>query len=154
MVRKAKIAGRLDLSGMDIPFPLRFEACEFTEPPLFDGMGTVVGARVLLRPPRPECLARCTPCPTTPSASRHAHLARTLGGAATYEPDVATFSSLTGDAWTDLAKPPGPRVFAGMFSLPVAPARLVGANTSAFARYGRPGFETRKPVTFQGFRTP
>jgi len=37
MIRHAKIADRLDLSGMDIPFPLRFEACEFVEPPLFDG---------------------------------------------------------------------------------------------------------------------
>jgi hypothetical protein len=37
MIRNAKVAGRLDLSGMDIPFPLRFEACEFAEPPLFDG---------------------------------------------------------------------------------------------------------------------
>ncbi|GAB1511343.1 bactofilin family protein [Actinophytocola sp. KF-1] len=37
MIRNAKIAGRLDLSGMDVPFPLRFEACAFTEPPLFDG---------------------------------------------------------------------------------------------------------------------
>jgi hypothetical protein len=37
MIRNAKIAGRLDLSGMDVPFPLRFEACEFAEPPLFDG---------------------------------------------------------------------------------------------------------------------
>jgi hypothetical protein len=37
MIRHAKIADRLDLSGMDVPFPVRFEACEFAEPPLFDG---------------------------------------------------------------------------------------------------------------------
>ncbi|WP_459712252.1 GNAT family N-acetyltransferase [Actinophytocola sp. KF-1] len=52
----------------------------------------------------------------------HAHLARTLGGALTYEPDVATFSSLTGpEAWADLAKLLGPGAFADMFSHPATP---------------------------------
>ena len=37
MIRNATIAGRLDLRGMDVPFPLRFEACQLAEPPLFDG---------------------------------------------------------------------------------------------------------------------
>ncbi|MFI7677312.1 GNAT family N-acetyltransferase [Actinophytocola sp. NPDC049390] len=53
--------------------------------------------------------------------SHHAALARTLGGAVTYQPDVATFSSLTGDGWPDLAKLLGPGAFADMFSHPVAP---------------------------------
>ncbi len=56
----------------------------------------------------------------------HAHLARTLGGAATYEPEVATFSTITGavtddEAWPDLAKLLGPGAFADMFSLPATP---------------------------------
>ncbi len=51
----------------------------------------------------------------------HAHLARTLGGAVTYQPDVATFSSLTGNAWADLAKLLGPNAFADMFSHPATP---------------------------------
>ena len=52
----------------------------------------------------------------------HAHLARTLGAALTYEPEVATFSSLTGgDAWADLAKLLGPGAFADMFSHPATP---------------------------------
>lgn len=37
MIRNAKVVDRLDLSGMEVPFPLRFEACEFAETPLFDG---------------------------------------------------------------------------------------------------------------------
>jgi hypothetical protein len=37
MIRKARITGRFDLSGFDIPFPLRFEDCEFVDAPLFDG---------------------------------------------------------------------------------------------------------------------
>jgi GNAT superfamily N-acetyltransferase len=52
----------------------------------------------------------------------HAHLARTLGGAVTYEQEVATFSSITGDdAWADLAKLLGPGAFADMFSHPATP---------------------------------
>ncbi|MDQ3788138.1 MAG: GNAT family N-acetyltransferase, partial [Actinomycetota bacterium] len=52
----------------------------------------------------------------------HAHLAPTLGGAATYEPGVATFSTITDDeAWPDLAKLLGPGAFADMFSHPESP---------------------------------
>ncbi|MFJ5998852.1 GNAT family N-acetyltransferase [Streptomyces sp. NPDC092370] len=55
----------------------------------------------------------------------HAHLARRLGGALTYEPTVATFSAVSAEpdaeAWADLAKLLGPGEFADMFSCPVLP---------------------------------
>lgn len=52
----------------------------------------------------------------------HAHLARVLGGAVTYEPGVATFSSVTGpEPWADLAKLLGPGAFADLFSHPATP---------------------------------
>lgn len=56
---------------------------------------------------------------------RHAHLARRLGRAATYLPEVATFSALAADpapeTWTDLARLLGPGEFADMFSSPATP---------------------------------
>jgi hypothetical protein len=36
-LRNAKIVGSLDLAGLDIPFPLRFEKCEFDSPLLAEG---------------------------------------------------------------------------------------------------------------------
>ncbi|MEX3106637.1 GNAT family N-acetyltransferase [Streptomyces sp. V2] len=56
---------------------------------------------------------------------RHAHLARRVGGAATYLADVATFSAvpLAPDPsdWADLAELLGPDGFADMFSSPAEP---------------------------------
>ncbi|MEU6100542.1 GNAT family N-acetyltransferase [Streptomyces flaveolus] len=56
---------------------------------------------------------------------RHAHLARRLGGAATYLTEVATFSAVSTDPsagdWADLAKLLGPGAFADMFSCPAVP---------------------------------
>jgi ribosomal protein S18 acetylase RimI-like enzyme len=56
---------------------------------------------------------------------RHAHLARTLGRAATYLPGVATFSSVGAEPgpgeWADLARLLGPGEFADMFSCPATP---------------------------------
>ncbi|MEV4456467.1 GNAT family N-acetyltransferase [Microbispora sp. NPDC049633] len=55
----------------------------------------------------------------------HAHLARRLGGAATYPPEVATFSTVTADPeaeeWADLARLLGRGELADMFSCPAAP---------------------------------
>ncbi|MDN3027901.1 GNAT family N-acetyltransferase [Streptomyces sp. S.PB5] len=55
----------------------------------------------------------------------HAHLARRLGRAATYVPDVATFSAVSPAAdpadWADLAKLLGPGAFADMFNCPALP---------------------------------
>ncbi|MFH8798170.1 GNAT family N-acetyltransferase [Streptomyces sp. NPDC017936] len=55
----------------------------------------------------------------------HARLARRLGRAATYLPDVATFSAVSAEAdaedWTDLARLLGPGAFADMFSCPAVP---------------------------------
>ncbi|MEU6687774.1 GNAT family N-acetyltransferase [Streptomyces sp. NPDC046832] len=57
--------------------------------------------------------------------THHAHLARRLGGAATYIPGVATFSAVPAEpdaaAWQDLAKLLGPGEFADMFSCPAIP---------------------------------
>ncbi|MER7479244.1 GNAT family N-acetyltransferase [Streptomyces sp. NPDC126510] len=55
----------------------------------------------------------------------HAHLARRLGGALTFVPEVATFSAVPAEpdaaAWADLAKLLGPGEFADMFSCPAMP---------------------------------
>ncbi len=55
----------------------------------------------------------------------HAHLGRRAGRAATYLPDVATFSAVPADAgaaeWADLARLLGPDAFADMFSCPAIP---------------------------------
>ncbi|GAB3975650.1 GNAT family N-acetyltransferase [Actinoallomurus acanthiterrae] len=55
----------------------------------------------------------------------HAHLARRFGRAATYLPEVATFSAVTADPdpgeWADLARLLGPGEFADMFSCPAIP---------------------------------
>ncbi|MFF8844052.1 GNAT family N-acetyltransferase [Streptomyces sp. NPDC015127] len=55
----------------------------------------------------------------------HAHLARALGRAASYLPDVATFSSVSTDpgeaGWTDLARLLGRGAFADMFNCPATP---------------------------------
>ncbi|MEU6657703.1 GNAT family N-acetyltransferase [Streptomyces sp. NPDC046821] len=55
----------------------------------------------------------------------HAHLARRLGQAATYHPDVATFAAVSAapgpSAWSDLATLLGPGEFADMFSSPASP---------------------------------
>ncbi|MFC8870329.1 GNAT family N-acetyltransferase [Streptomyces sp. NPDC057148] len=56
---------------------------------------------------------------------RHARLARRLGRAATYQTEVATFSSVSADPdaedWADLAALLGPGAFADMFSCPAVP---------------------------------
>ncbi|MYX44983.1 GNAT family N-acetyltransferase [Streptomyces sp. SID89] len=56
---------------------------------------------------------------------RHAPLGRTLGRAAAYTPDVATFSAVPADPtaadWSDLARLLGPGAFADMFSCPAPP---------------------------------
>ncbi|MEV0621794.1 GNAT family N-acetyltransferase [Nonomuraea sp. NPDC050404] len=55
----------------------------------------------------------------------HTHLARRLGGAATYQPGVATFSTVTTDPdlreWADLADLLGPGELADMFSSAATP---------------------------------
>lgn len=55
----------------------------------------------------------------------HAHLGRVLGRAATYLPDVATFSAVTrgphGQEWADLAKLLGRDAFADLFSQEAVP---------------------------------
>lgn len=55
----------------------------------------------------------------------HAHLARRLGGAATYLPGISTFSALTGDPgpaeWDELARLLGRGELADMFSCAVPP---------------------------------
>ncbi|SEH01036.1 FR47-like protein [Nonomuraea solani] len=55
----------------------------------------------------------------------HAHLARRLGRAATYQPEVATFSSVSADPdpeeWADLARLLGRGEFADMFSNTATP---------------------------------
>lgn len=55
----------------------------------------------------------------------HAHLARRIGRAASYDRAVATFSAVPADPtrkdWDDLAALLGPRRFADLFSLPVTP---------------------------------
>ncbi|MFE9715915.1 GNAT family N-acetyltransferase [Streptomyces halstedii] len=55
----------------------------------------------------------------------HAHLGRRLGRAATYLPEVATFSVVPPDAdeaqWAELARLLGPGQFADMFSCPAVP---------------------------------
>ncbi|MFD4629869.1 GNAT family N-acetyltransferase [Streptomyces sp. NPDC058284] len=55
----------------------------------------------------------------------HARLGRRAGLAATYLPDVATFSAVPADAdaaaWDDLARLLGPDAFADMFSCPAIP---------------------------------
>ncbi|GAA2898666.1 GNAT family N-acetyltransferase [Streptosporangium fragile] len=55
----------------------------------------------------------------------HAHLARRLGRAATYQPGVATFSAVTADPdpreWADLARLLGQGELADMFSCAAAP---------------------------------
>lgn len=57
----------------------------------------------------------------------HAHLARRLGRAATFQPEVATFSTVTAEPgaheWTDLARLLGSGQLADMFSCAVAPPR-------------------------------
>ena len=57
--------------------------------------------------------------------ARHAPLARRLGRAATYLPDVATFSSVSTDPdakdWADLAELLGPGAVADMFNCPALP---------------------------------
>lgn len=36
-LRSAEVAGQLDLTGLNVPFPLRFEDCEFGFPPIVEG---------------------------------------------------------------------------------------------------------------------
>ncbi|MEU0244569.1 GNAT family N-acetyltransferase [Streptomyces sp. NPDC006235] len=56
---------------------------------------------------------------------RHAELGRRAGRAATYLPQVATFSAVPAEAdaadWADLARLLGPDAFADMFSCPATP---------------------------------
>ncbi|MER7834796.1 GNAT family N-acetyltransferase [Streptomyces sp. NPDC096040] len=78
----------------------------------------------------------------------HAHLGRRLGRAATYLPDVATFSSVPTDPdpadWADLARLLGPGSFADMFSCPVLPPRewepvfVLEGRQLVWPRTGRP----------------
>ncbi|MEW2635155.1 GNAT family N-acetyltransferase [Streptomyces sp. NPDC048389] len=55
----------------------------------------------------------------------HAHLARQVGRAVTYLPDVATFATVSADPdpgeWADLARLLGPGELADMFSCPATP---------------------------------
>ncbi|MFE6711057.1 GNAT family N-acetyltransferase [Streptomyces sp. NPDC057695] len=55
----------------------------------------------------------------------HAHLARRVGGAATYLPDVSTFAAVSADPdperWAELVELLGRDAFADMFSCPVLP---------------------------------
>ncbi|MGW1934272.1 GNAT family N-acetyltransferase, partial [Streptomyces sp. NPDC001919] len=55
----------------------------------------------------------------------HAHLARRVGGAATYLPDVSTFAAVSADPdparWADLVELLGRDAFADLFSCPVLP---------------------------------
>ncbi|MEV7320511.1 GNAT family N-acetyltransferase [Streptomyces sp. NPDC093970] len=55
----------------------------------------------------------------------HARLGRRIGRAASYVPDVATFSSVSADPapedWADLARLLGPGAFADMFNCPAPP---------------------------------
>ncbi|MGA5895360.1 GNAT family N-acetyltransferase [Streptomyces venetus] len=61
----------------------------------------------------------------TSLSGHHAHLARRVGRAVTYLPDVATFCAVTNDpepeAWSDLARLLGPGEFADMFSSSATP---------------------------------
>jgi hypothetical protein len=36
-LHNASVSGRLDLAGMSVPFPLRFEGCEFDSAPMVEG---------------------------------------------------------------------------------------------------------------------
>ncbi|WP_320779625.1 GNAT family N-acetyltransferase [Streptomyces sp. CRN 30] len=61
----------------------------------------------------------------TSLSGRHAHLARRVGRAVGYLPDVATFCSVSAEPddadWADLAALLGPGAFADMFSSPAVP---------------------------------
>ncbi|MCF3121011.1 GNAT family N-acetyltransferase [Streptomyces arenae] len=61
----------------------------------------------------------------TSLTGHHAHLARRVGGASTYLPDVATFATVRADAgpaaWTDLTALLGSGELADMFSCPATP---------------------------------
>ncbi|OQR63439.1 GNAT family N-acetyltransferase [Streptomyces maremycinicus] len=94
---------------------------------------------------------------------QHAHLARRLGGAATYCTDVATFSAVPvqpeAQDWADLAALLGPGAFADMFNCPaVAPAdwepvfSLEGRQMiwPGGGRPGRPGSESETDVVELG----
>ncbi|WP_406100388.1 GNAT family N-acetyltransferase [Streptomyces sp. NBC_01013] len=88
--------------------------------------------------------------------SRHAHLARRIGRAATYPTGVATFSSVSADPhaedWSDLAGLLGPGAFADMFNCPaLAPANWEPVFSLAglqmiWSGDGRPG----RPVSESG----
>ncbi|OXS34861.1 GNAT family N-acetyltransferase [Streptomyces sp. XY006] len=58
---------------------------------------------------------------------RHAHLARRLGRAVSFQPEVASFSAVSSDPdaaeWNDLAKLLGPGELADLFSAPATPPR-------------------------------
>ncbi|MEW9555040.1 GNAT family N-acetyltransferase [Nonomuraea sp. NPDC050783] len=58
-------------------------------------------------------------------SGHHAHLARRLGGAATYQPEVASFSTVAagrdGREWADLARLLGRGALADLFSSPATP---------------------------------
>ncbi|WP_416529619.1 GNAT family N-acetyltransferase [Streptomyces coelicoflavus] len=95
--------------------------------------------------------------------ARHAPLARRLGRAATYLPDVATFSAVSTDPdaadWADLAELLGPGAFADMFSCPALPPpdwepvfSLEGRQMiwSGAARPDRPGSEPAAGVAELG----
>ncbi|MFE2461711.1 GNAT family N-acetyltransferase [Streptomyces sp. NPDC059402] len=96
--------------------------------------------------------------------ARHAPLARRLGRAATYLPEVATFSTVSADPdakdWSDLAVLLGSGAFADMFSCPALPPpewepvfslegrQMIWAGHAA--RPDRPGSEPGMGVTELG----
>lgn len=78
----------------------------------------------------------------------HAHLARRLGRAVTYAPEVATFSATTAhpgpEAWADLARLLGRGEFADLFSCPATPPGwepvfVLEGRQMVLARGSRPG---------------
>lgn len=87
----------------------------------------------------------------------HAHLARRVGHAASYDRAVATFSAVPADPsrqdWDDLATLLGPGRFADLFSLPVTPPadwepafrldglQMLGSAASLAAEVRDPGVE-------------
>ena len=84
-LRKAAFTGSLDLTGMDVPFPLRFEDCEFESPLILEGaqlyehrvtgcalpglLANGVRIRRDLDLPAPMSTGRCGPAPARQSSS-------------------------------------------------------------------------------------
>lgn len=90
----------------------------------------------------------------------HAHLARRLGGAVTYLPEVTTFSAVSADPgaaqWADLARLLGPGGFADMFSCPATPPPdwepvfLLEGRQMIWSGTGRPDHPDAEPDSDTG----